>query len=142
MVWAKTQLMGKSSSVVLQGETWLARHAHVLQAVAAAKSGGDMAKALLFVERMMVEQDMVQPHWAGHFQAAWRKGLAKCIDSRQVIMYLAALQVCPVLLIQAVKSILPHAHRDLVLLLLLSLALRRTLVQLHCAVGSDRGAAS
>ena len=52
-----------------------------------------MAKALLFVERMMEEQDMMQPHWGGHFQAAWRKGLAKCTDSRQVIMYLAALQV-------------------------------------------------
>lgn len=77
----------------LQGETWLARHAHVLQAVEKARSGGDMAKALLFVERMLVEQDMMQPHWEQHFQPSWRHSLAKCSDSRQAILYLAALQV-------------------------------------------------
>ncbi len=44
----------------------------------------------------MVEQDMMQPHWPDYFQPAWRKGLAKCNESRQAIMYLAALQVqCP-----------------------------------------------
>ncbi|DBB03841.1 TPA: hypothetical protein ACH3X1_012936 [Trebouxia sp. C0004] len=75
-----------------KGETWLARHAHVLQVVGAARSAGDMAKALLFVERMLCEQDMMQPRWGDCFQPAWRKGLAKCTESRQVIMYLAALQ--------------------------------------------------
>lgn len=77
----------------MQGETWLARHAHVLQAVEKARSGGDVAKALLFVERMLVEQDMMQPQWEQHFQAPWRHSLAKCSDSRQAILYLAALQV-------------------------------------------------
>lgn len=77
----------------MQGETWLARHAHVLQAVEKARSGGDLAKALLFVERMLVEQHMMQPHWEQHFQAPWRQSLAKCSDSRQAILYLAALQV-------------------------------------------------
>ena len=79
--------------VFLQGETWLARHAHVLQVVGAARSGADMAKALLFVERMLCEQDMMQPHWGDCLQPAWRKGLGKCTESRLVIMYLAALQV-------------------------------------------------
>lgn len=77
----------------MQGETWLARHAHVLQAVEKARSGGDVAKALLFVERMLVEQLMMQPQWEHHFQAPWRHSLAKCNDSRQAILYLAALQV-------------------------------------------------
>jgi len=85
--------LSQLTGVFLQGETWLARHAHVLQVVAAARSGADMAKALLFVERMLCEQDMMQPHWGDCFQPAWRKGLAKCTESRQVIMYLAALQV-------------------------------------------------
>lgn len=65
----------------------------MLQVVGAAKGGGDVAKALLFVERMLMEQDMMQPHWAAHFQPAWRKGLAKCNEARHAIMYLAALQV-------------------------------------------------
>ena len=85
--------LSQLTAVFLQGETWLARHAHVLQVVGAARSGGDMAKALLFVERMLCEQDMMQPHWGDCFQPAWCKGLAKCTESRQVIMYLAALQV-------------------------------------------------
>ena len=77
----------------VQGETWLARHAHVLQAVEKARSGGDVAKALLFVERMLVEQGMMQPQWELHFQPGWRHSLAKCSDSRQAMLYLAALQV-------------------------------------------------
>ena len=85
--------LSQLSAVFVQGETWLARHAHVLQVVGAARSGGDMAKALLFVERMLCEQDMMQPHWGDCLQPAWRKGLAKCTESRQVIIYLAALQV-------------------------------------------------
>ena len=79
--------------MVLQGETWLARHAHVVQVVAAAKGGADVSKALLLVERMLMEQDMMQPHWASYLQEPWRKGLAKCSDPRQAIMYLSSLQV-------------------------------------------------
>ena len=78
---------------VLQGDTWLARHAHVLLAVQKARSGADLGKALLFVERMLVEQSMLQPDWEAHFQAPWRKALAKCTDPRQAILYLAAVQV-------------------------------------------------
>lgn len=67
----------------------------MLQAVEKARSGGDVSKALLFVERMLVEQAMMQPHWEHHFQPTWRKALAKCNDSRQAVLYLAALQVPP-----------------------------------------------
>lgn len=97
--------------VGVQGETWLARHAHVLQAVEKARSGGDVAKALLFVERMLVEQAMMQPQWEPHFQPAWRHSLAKCSDSRQAILYLAALQVRPSQTTQtSLLVFLPHGH--------------------------------
>ena len=79
--------------MTLQGDTWLARHAHVIQVVAAAKGGADVCKALLLVERMLIEQDMMQPHWPSYLQEPWRKGLAKCSDPRQAIMYLSSLQV-------------------------------------------------
>ena len=80
--------------LVVQGETWLARHAHVIQVVAAARGGADVSKALLLVERMLMEQQMLQPHWEPYFQQPWRQGLAKCSDPRQAILYLSALQVC------------------------------------------------
>ena len=66
----------------------------MIQVVAAARGGGDISKALLLVERMLTEQDMLQPHWGTYFQPPWRQGLAKCSDPRQAIMYLSALQVC------------------------------------------------
>lgn len=108
----------------VQGETWLARHAHVLQAVEKARSGGDVAKALLFVERMLVEQLMMQPQWEQHFQGPWRHSLVKCSDSRQAILYLAALQV---------QTRLHKAH---LLFLLLACGSGATLcgVQFSCAV--------
>lgn len=65
----------------------------MLQAVEKARSGGDVAKTLLFVERMLVEQGMLQPKWEQQFQGPWRKSLARCSDSRQAILYLAAVQV-------------------------------------------------
>ena len=82
------------NALLIQGETWLARHAHVIQVEAAARGGGDVSKALLLVERMLTEQHMLQPYWEPYFQQPWRQGLAKCSDPRQAILYLSALQVC------------------------------------------------
>ena len=91
----------------MQGSHWLARHANVLQAIGAARTGADYAKALLFVEGMLVEQQALKPQWEAHMQAAWRDGLESCTESRQAIMYLASLQV------KARQSLLnktPHAQ--------------------------------
>lgn len=71
----------------------MARHANVLQAIGAARTGSDFAKALLFVEGMLVEQQALKPSWEQHIQAAWRSALESCTESRQAIMYLASLQV-------------------------------------------------
>ena len=78
----------------MQGSHWLARHANVLQAIGAARTGADFAKALLFVEGMLIEQQALKPQWEKCIQAAWRQALETCTESRQAIMYLAALQVC------------------------------------------------
>lgn len=77
----------------MQGSHWLARHGNVLQAIGAARTGADYGKALLFVEGMLTEQKALKPSWGSHIQPAWRLGLDNCTDSRQAIMYLAALQV-------------------------------------------------
>ena len=96
----------------------------MLQAVEKARSGGDVAKALLFVERMLVEQGMMQPQWEHHFQAAWRKCLAKCNDSRQAILYLAAVQVP--------DPLPPHiTAAELLSVIVLLYALARLVAQLH-----------
>ena len=77
----------------MQGSHWLARHGNVLQAIGAARTGADYGKALLFVEGMLTEQEALKPSWSSHMQAAWRRGLDNCTESRLAIMYLAALQV-------------------------------------------------
>lgn len=71
----------------------MARHANVLQAIGAARTGADFAKALVFVEGMLVEQQALKPSWQKHIQSAWRSSLETCNESRQAIMYLASLQV-------------------------------------------------
>lgn len=78
---------------VSQDSGWLSRQCTVGDALASARTIPEMIRALLNVEELLCDADMLQPRWYDRWADAWRASLPKCTEMRHIIVYVAALQV-------------------------------------------------
>jgi hypothetical protein len=85
---------GTSSDISwLQGQRWLQRHAMSLERIAAARTPGEMAGAVMAIEEALAEAGVLSGAWLSKWQAPWRASVAAAADMRAMLLHVAAIQV-------------------------------------------------
>lgn len=90
-MWTVLEIFGGA----LQEEKQLERSLDAYDALLAASTPSEMAKVLLRVERLLMDEGWMDEVWCQHWQTNWQKAASYCVDWKHALLLTATLQVWP-----------------------------------------------